>query len=152
MHHSPDIKTHNTSRTVVRGKGIWLILLCTSTMGLLSGCGAGSDMPTTYEFSGTLTHNGIQVENVILMFQPTEGRASVAQVGGGGKFKMLYTKDVPGVAAGTHTVYVEQAFDDPESSGPNPELVGLFNKYGSGKSSFTIEVTQDEADYQLALD
>lgn len=119
---------------------------------MLSGCGPASDTPETYEFSGTATHNGKPLRDVMLLFQPTEGRPSVAKVASDGKFTMKYTKDVMGVKVGSHTVYLEPLFDDPEALEPTPELKAVLEKYSRETSPYKIEVIEDQVDFDLKLD
>ena len=119
---------------------------------MLPGCGTASDAPETYEFSGTVTHNGKPLRDVMLMFQPTEGRPSVGQVSSDGKFTMKYTKDVMGVKVGSHTVYLEPLFDDPDALEPTPELQAVLKKYSRNESPYKIDVNQHEVDFELKLD
>jgi len=129
----------------------WKAALCLAVLSLVPGCGPASDAPEIHLFSGTLTYNGKPVEDVLLMFQPTNGRPSVAQVGSGGKFKMRFSSSVDGVARDTHTIYVEPAFEDPNAPNPTAEMKEIFEKYSRESSEFTVHVLKDEEDYKLEL-
>lgn len=130
----------------------WSTYLATALCCLIfSGCGAKSDAPDTYEFSGVLTHKGAPVTGAVLMFQPSSGRPSISNVESDGSFEMRYTASVKGVAVGAHTVYL--VFDDTNPDAvASDELNELLKKYSRDESPYKLTVDKDEKDFKLELE
>src|SRR5512134_2265452 len=71
----------------------------------LSGCG-GPDHPEVGRVSGVVTLDGQPLPEATVMFQPTEGRASIATTDSAGKYSLTYLDGVPGAKLGPHKVII----------------------------------------------
>jgi hypothetical protein len=78
---------------------VFMLLVC------LAGCG-GPEHPDVGRVSGVITFDGQPLPEATVMFQPTEGRASVATTDSAGKYSLLYLDGVPGAKLGEHTVII----------------------------------------------
>lgn len=72
---------------------------------LLAGCG-GPEHPEVGRVSGVVTLNGQPLAEATVMFQPTEGRASIATTDSAGKYSLTYLDGVPGAKLGAHKVII----------------------------------------------
>src|SRR5688500_19619998 len=103
-------------------------LVLGSALVCLNGC--KGEAPDIVEVSGTVTHNGKPVPNLMIYFSPTNGRPSWGHSNEQGRFTLDYDLDYDGAKVGTHTVYVaDGAMTDPTmrqlaAAGPKkyPEL------------------------------
>src|SRR5690242_19717008 len=91
---SPARSLHNIAFPLVA-------LVCLAT----SGC--WSSGPDIVEVTGKLTRNGKPVPNLIVNFQPDEGRPSWGKADENGVFTLSYDPEHDGARVGKHTVYVK---------------------------------------------
>src|SRR5687768_9403934 len=68
---------------------------CFITLVGLTGCG-GPEHPDVGRVSGVVTLDGQPLPEATVMFQPENGRASVATTDSAGKYSMTYLDGVPG--------------------------------------------------------
>lgn len=71
----------------------------------LAGCG-GPEHPDVGRVSGVVTLDGQPLAEATVMFQPTNGRASIATTDSAGKYALLYLDGVPGAMLGAHKVII----------------------------------------------
>jgi hypothetical protein len=71
----------------------------------LAGCG-GPEHPDVGRVSGVVTLDGQPLAEATVMFQPTQGRASIATTDSAGKYSLTYLDGVPGAILGAHTVII----------------------------------------------
>jgi hypothetical protein len=72
---------------------------------LVAGCG-GPEHPKVGRVSGVVTLDGQPLAEATVMFQPTEGRASIATTDSSGKYSLIYLDGVPGAKLGAHQVII----------------------------------------------
>lgn len=97
------------------------LLLIVLTAVCLPGCG-GSNGPELGEVTGVVTVGGSPAANAIVTFSPTsEGRPSIGETDGQGKYTLLYTTDSPGALIGTHQVTLELITSDAADDAPDDE-------------------------------
>lgn len=117
----------------------------------LAGCGGNT--PATHAVSGTVTHDGKPVPNVVVVFAPEdESRVSYGHADQDGRFKMLYTNDVDGVKAGKHTVYLMPPSATPDDKPLSSAQQAMMKKYSEGNSPYEITVDEDLVDFELKLE
>lgn len=132
------------------------LVCCTA----FAGCGGGGDDgPTLYRVSGTVSHQGQPLKNIVLKFSPPDGTSfSSGMSDEQGKFTLQYTMNEAGAVAGENVVYVEYVPSTPEeeSAAAKPGYVPpspykeVIEKYGSLKTS-PYRVTIDKADDALEV-
>ena len=89
-----------------------------------TGCGPSSDMPELGTVTGVVTLDGQPLPGVTVKFVPAEGRTSSGLTDAGGKYELIYTRDVKGAPVGEHKVYI---------SGAGAEGGGNPNEEGGGE-------------------
>jgi len=128
----------------------------------LTGC--QKEGPTIVKVTGVLTYKGQPVTNAYLRFRPENGRPSWGQTDGEGRFKLNYDRDRDGAVVGKHKVWLEVRPTAAEQANVMPgaglarrpamsrDLSELFDKYGSEKSTLTVEIKPDGNELLLKLD
>src|SRR5436190_9846480 len=76
-----------------------------ATLVCLAGCG-GPEHPEVGRVSGVITFNGQPLPEATVMFQPTNGRASIATTDSAGKYSLVYLDGVPGALLGAHKIII----------------------------------------------
>ncbi|MDD4267820.1 MAG: carboxypeptidase-like regulatory domain-containing protein [Pirellulales bacterium] len=126
-------------------------------VGGMIGCGGQHGLVTV---SGTATHDGKPVEDLLVVFKPENGRISSGKTDAQGRFTLLYTRDEEGVEKGKHQVYVQYAPSDMEmqiaieqgKAKIPPEVSEVVAKYGNpDKSPLTFDIQQSQ-EIDLKLD
>ena len=84
-------------------RGLVGILMFVATIGV---CGCGPRGPVVVRVTGTVTHQGKPVPNLVLNFKPEEGRPSWGITDAEGKYFLEYNRDRKGAVVGKHTVWV----------------------------------------------
>jgi hypothetical protein len=133
-----------------------LAVMAAPVLVTILGCGGG---PSVVEISGTVTRGGVPVPDLVVNFQPDEGRPSWGFTDPQGRYTLHYTKNQDGVAVGHHRVYVNYQPRDPEvqfamTEGTfqyPPDIQAIERKYGNPNTTpleFDIQESQ-EIDLQL---
>lgn len=119
---------------------------------LLAVTGCGSDGPALYDVSGTLTHNGAPLPDMMITFLPTDGsRASVGTTDADGKFTLFFTADAKGVQGGEHVVSIRSASPEPGALQGDPAK--LVEKYGSEENSpCRMTIDSNEKNLEVNID
>jgi hypothetical protein len=73
---------------------------------LLAGCGGAGDRPELGTVSGTVTMDDEPLADVWVMFNPTQGRTSMARTDKSGKYELMYLEGAEGANLGTHKVVI----------------------------------------------
>lgn len=121
---------------------------------MTTGC---SNEPRVVEVSGTATHKGQPVPNLLVTFQPVGGRPSWGITDAQGKFTLEYTAKQKGAMVGTHSVSAvyRAATPDDEISGKGltPAVKAVQTKYGdSVNTPMKVEIKQSESNLELKFD
>lgn len=106
-------------------------------MGCLLGCG-GSDHPDVGKVSGTVTLDQKPLAEATVMFQPPNGRASLATTDSNGKYSLTYIDGVPGAMLGTHKVIIRTEI--PGEDGKPPIAKEKLPKKYHDKTELTADV------------
>ncbi|HEX5102842.1 MAG TPA: hypothetical protein VFV87_03475 [Pirellulaceae bacterium] len=127
-----------------------------SVAALLTGCGSGIDTATV---RGKVTLGGQPVPNVIVNFQPENGRPAVGQTDASGNYELSTISSGDGAVPGMHKVSFSIKTEPPPSTAvakqmSGPVVAAPFNvKYRSGETSgLTREVKAGESnvfDFEL---
>jgi hypothetical protein len=80
------------------------ILQC-AVLFVLAGCGAKTDLPLA-PVSGTITINQVPAPNLSVIFQPENGRPSMAITDESGRYELRYSQEHSGALIGRHTVLI----------------------------------------------
>ena len=107
------------------------------TLFFLVGCG-GPDHPEVGRVSGVVTLDGQPLAEATVMFQPTEGRASIATTDSAGKYSMTYLDGVPGAKLGAHKVIIRTEI--PGEDGQPPIAKERLPKKYHEQTELTAEV------------
>lgn len=97
-------------------------IIC-SSVGILAliamvGC-SGSDAPTTYKVSGTVTEGGKPVEGALVTFLPSEGqKVAIGSTNAAGEFKLSTFAPSDGAQPGSFKVTVTKFETPPTGSAP----------------------------------
>jgi hypothetical protein len=121
-----------------------------------AGCGSGD--PKIVEVSGTLTYKGNPVPNVLVNFEPQNGRMSSGQTDEKGHFKLNYERGRDGALVGKHRVFVINKQTaagpgrEPGKTGPvSGDMAVFFDKYGE-KSTVEVEIDKNTKEVNLKWD
>jgi hypothetical protein len=117
----------------------------------LTGCNRG---PLVVEVSGTVTHNGQPVPNLMLHFIPDEGRPSWGGTDEAGHYTLHYLPKREGAIIGSHKVFVDLKPLPPgrEQTAP-PDWPAIRTKYGSRETTpLRVEVKTAGQVLDLQLD
>lgn len=83
------------------------------------GCGGGGadDQPDLGTVTGVVTLDGQPLANVMVAFNPTQGRPSMGKTDETGKYELGYIRDSKGAVIGTHTVSITTPQEAPTPAG-----------------------------------
>ncbi|QDU06987.1 hypothetical protein [Gimesia aquarii] len=100
-------------------KKLLLALMCFVPYVFSVGCGggAGSDQPKLGTVSGVVTMDGQPLADVIVTFDPSQGRPSNGKTNGEGKYELGYLRDTKGAVIGSHTVSITTPQEAPTPPG-----------------------------------
>ena len=104
---------------------------------LLAGCG-GPEHPAVGRVSGVVTLDGQPLPEATVMFQPANGRGSVATTDSAGKYSLIYLDGVPGAVLGAHTVIIRTEI--PGEDGQPPIAKEKLPKRYHDQTELTAEV------------
>lgn len=124
----------------------WFLLL--GMLLCLAGCNK-PEHPDVGRVSGVVTLDGQPLAEATIMFQPAEGRASVATTDSAGKYSMTYLDGVPGAKLGTHTVIIRTEI--PGEDGQPPIAKEKLPKRYHADSELTAEVQPGNNTFDFAL-
>src|SRR5262245_26807017 len=115
---------------------------------LLTGCG-GPEHPDVGRVSGVVMLDGQPLTEATVMFQPTQGRASVATTDSAGKYTLIYLDGVPGALLGSHKVIIRTEI--PGEDGQAPIAKEKLPKKYHAESELTAEVKpgSNKLDFEL---
>jgi len=102
-----------------------------------AGCG-GPAHPDVGRVTGVVTLDGQPLANATVMFQPTEGRASIATTDSAGKYSLTYLDGVPGAKLGAHKVIIRTEI--PGEDGQPPISKEKLPKKYHDQTELTAEV------------
>ena len=114
-----------------------LRISCFALLFCLSGCGK-PDHPEVGRVSGVVTLDGQPLPDATVMFQPTEGRASIATTDSAGKYSLVYLDGVPGAKLGPHQVIIRTEI--PGEDGQPPIAKEKLPKKYHEQTELTAEV------------
>jgi hypothetical protein len=115
----------------------------------LVGCG-GPDHPDVGRVSGVITLDGQPLPEATVMFQPTEGRASIATTDAAGKYSLLYLDGVPGARLGQHKVIIRTEI--PGEDGQPPIAKEKLPKKYHAQTELTAEVKPGSNTFDFKLE
>jgi hypothetical protein len=118
------------------------ILVC------LAGCGK-PEHPEVGRVSGVVTLDGQPLSEATVMFQPTNGRASIATTDSAGKYSLLYLDGVPGAKLGSHSVIIRTEI--PGEDGQPPIAKEKLPKKYHEATELTAEVKPGTNTFDFAL-
>jgi hypothetical protein len=132
------IETQTNCCSIIRSLEFRICLvLGACNLVLLAGCG-GPEHPEVGRVSGVVTLDGQPLPEATVMFQPTEGRASIATTDSAGKYSLTYLDGVPGAKLGSHTVIMRTEI--PGEDGQPPIAKEKLPKKYHEQSELTAEV------------
>lgn len=107
-----------------------------------SGC--SSDRLPLGQVSGTVTLDGVPLENAFLEFQPTNGRSSLGITDSAGHYNLNYDNENKGALIGSHKIFITTQLESkPVGESGEPAVVGrkelLPSRYHSN-SELTADV------------
>jgi hypothetical protein len=114
----------------------------------LAGCG-GPEHPEVGRVSGVVTLDGQPLPEAIVMFQPTQGRASIATTDSAGKYSLTYLDGVPGALLGAHKVIIRT--EVPGEDGQPPIAKEKLPKKYHEKTELTAEVKPGSNTFDFPL-
>jgi len=114
----------------------------------LAGCG-GPEHPDVGRVNGVITLDGKPLPDATVMFQPTEGRASVATTDNAGKYSLLYLDGVPGAKLGSHKVIIRTEI--PGEDGQPPIAKEKLPKKYHEQTELTAEVKRGSNTFDFPL-
>ncbi|MFH1299945.1 MAG: hypothetical protein ABIK07_02705 [Planctomycetota bacterium] len=104
------------------------------------GCGGSgaSDQPELGTVSGVVTMDGQPLANVMVTFNPTQGRPSIGKTDEAGNYELGYLREAKGALIGTHVVSITTPQEAPTPSGQtyNDPVPAKYNS----KTTLTGEV------------
>jgi len=100
---------------------------------------------------GTVTMDGQPVANATLIFQKSGARPSAARTDADGKYELVYTDEVNGVALGTHTVFISTFSEGDEDQDIARQKETIPAKYNNN-SDLTAEVVAGSQVIDFALE
>jgi hypothetical protein len=125
-----------------------LSLVLGNCLVLLVGCNT-PEHPDVGRVSGVITLNGQPLAEATVMFQPTQGRASIATTDSAGKYSLTYLDGVPGALLGTHKVIIRTEIPGEDGQPPIAkeklpkkyhELTELTAEVKKGSNTFNFEL------------
>lgn len=130
------------SRQVFR----WRLVIVTLVW--LAGCG-GPPHPEVGRVTGVVTLDGQPLAEATVMFQPTEGRASIATTDSAGKYSLIYLDGVPGAKLGAHKVIIRTEI--PGEDGQPPIAKEKLPKKYHEQTELTAEVKPGSNTFDFPL-
>jgi hypothetical protein len=115
----------------------------------LDGCG-GPAHPDVGRVTGVITLDGQPLPEATVMFQPTQGRASIATTDAAGKYTLIYLDGVPGALLGQHKVIIRTEIPG-EDGQPPIAKEKLPNKYHE-QTELTAEVKPGSNTFNFPLE
>jgi hypothetical protein len=115
---------------------------------LVPGCGK-PEHPEVGRVSGVVTLDGQPLADATVMFQPTEGRASIATTDSAGKYSLTYLDGVPGAKLGAHKVIIRTEI--PGEDGQPPIAKEKLPKKYHDQTELTAEVKPGSNTFDFAL-
>jgi hypothetical protein len=115
---------------------------------LLLGCGK-PEHPEVGRVSGVVTLDGQPLPDATVMFQPTEGRASIATTDSAGKYSLIYLDGVPGALLGSHKVIIRTEI--PGEDGQPPIAKEKLPRKYHEQTELTAEVKPGSSKFDFAL-
>lgn len=118
----------------------------------LPGCGGGmDDMPDIGQVSGVITLNGKPGTELMVTFQPENGRPSYATTDETGAYELTYNSDVSGAKIGSNLVTISSASGENEDYGDGGSgeegsleeadaIPAKYNTLASTNPEMTVEV------------
>lgn len=88
------------------------VLLCSVVLLLTCVTGCSQAHPDVVPVTGRVTINGNPIENLILIMQPTNSRASQGTTDSNGNYEMWFTADTKGVKVGAVGVWIDSMCAD----------------------------------------
>ena len=119
-----------------------LMLVC------VAGCG-GPAHPDVGRVNGVVTLDGQPLPEANVMFQPTNGRASIATTDKAGKYSLLYLDGVPGALLGAHKVIIRTEI--PGEDGQPPIAKEKLHKKYHDQTELTAEVKRGSNTFNFEL-
>jgi hypothetical protein len=114
----------------------------------LAGCGR-PEHPDVGRVSGVVTLDGQPLAEATVMFQPTQGRASIATTDSAGKYSLTYLDGVPGALLGAHNVIIRTEI--PGEDGQPPIAKEKLPKKYHERTELTAEVKRGSNTFDFAL-
>jgi hypothetical protein len=127
---------------IFRWRVVTVMLAC------LAGCG-GPEHPEVGRVSGAVTLDGQPLAEATVMFQPTNGRASIATTDSAGKYSLTYLDGVPGALLGAHKVIIRTEI--PGEDGQPPIAKEKLPKKYHQNTELTAEVTRGSNTFNFEL-
>ncbi len=115
---------------------------------MLAGC-SGPEHPDVGRVSGTVTLDGQPLAEATVMFQPTQGRASIATTDSAGKYSLTYLDGVSGALLGSHKVIIRTEI--PGEDGQPPIAKEKLPKKYHERTELTAEVKKGSNAFNFAL-
>jgi hypothetical protein len=125
-----------------------LRISCLALAFCLWGCG-GPAHPDVGRVSGVVTLDGQPLPEATVMFQPAEGRASIATTDSAGKYSLIYLDGVPGAKLGPHTVIIRTEI--PGEDGQPPIAKEKLPKKYHDQTELTAEVKPGSNTFDFPL-
>jgi len=126
--------------------GSWFLVL--GVCCYLVGCG-GPEHPDVGRVSGVVTLDGKPLPEATVMFQPTEGRASIATTDSAGKYSLIYLDGVPGARLGAHKVIIRTEI--PGEDGQPPIAKEKLPKKYHEQTELTADVKRGSNTFDFPL-
>ena len=114
----------------------------------LAGCGK-PEHPEVGRVSGVVTLDGQPLPEATVMFQPTNGRASIATTDSAGKYSLIYLDGVPGAKLGEHKVIIRTEI--PGEDGQPPIAKEKLPKKYHEQTELTAEVKPGSNTFDFPL-
>lgn len=135
------LKYHMTDSLAIR--------LCFASLLWFTGCG-GPAHPDVGRVSGVITLDGQPLPEATVMFQPTQGRASIATTDAAGKYSLTYLDGVPGALLGAHKVIIRTEI--PGEDGQPPIAKEKLPKKYHEQTELTAEVKPGANTFNFSLE
>jgi len=127
---------------------VFRLRLAIVTLACLAGCG-GPPHPEVGRVTGLVTLDGQPLAEATVMFQPTEGRASIATTDSAGKYSLIYLDGVPGAKLGAHKVIIRTEI--PGEDGQPPIAKEKLPKKYHQNTELTAEVKPGSNTFDFPL-
>jgi hypothetical protein len=131
-----------------RSRSVMVLLVDALMLVCLAGCGT-PEHPEVGRVSGHVTLDGQPLPEATVMFQPTEGRASIATTDSAGKYSLIYLDGVPGAKLGAHKVIIRTEI--PGEDGQPPIAKEKLPKKYHQNTELTAEVVRGSNTFNFEL-